>query len=173
MAKLQIRWVPDPILKTKCAPVEDVDDTVRAFLDDMLETMYAAPGIGLAAPQVGLAKRMLVLDVSDDRSQPLKLINPEIIDVSDTDAVYEEGCLSVPEHYANVSRPDWVEVRYLDEHGNTCTVTADGLLATCVQHEIDHLDGIVFLDHLSSLKRNMILRKMIKAKKSRNRDAAA
>jgi peptide deformylase len=173
MAKLQILWVPDPILKTKCTPVRDIDDAVRGFLDDMLQTMYAAPGIGLAAPQVGRAERMLVLDVSDDRSKPLKMINPEIVDVSDHDAVYEEGCLSVPEHYAEVTRPDWVKVSYMDENAHACTVTAEGLLATCLQHEIDHLDGIVFLDHLSSLKRNMIVRKMIKAKKVADRDAAA
>ena len=150
MAKLDILWVPDPILKTKCAPVMVIDDALRVFLDDMLDTMYAAPGIGLAAPQVGRAERFLVLDVSDDKSAPLKLINPEIVDVADEDAVYEEGCLSIPEHYAEVTRPAWVKVAYTDETGAAREITADGLLAVCLQHEMDHLDGIVFLDHLSA-----------------------
>lgn len=173
MAKLDILWVPDPILKTKCAPVTVIDDALRVFLDDMLDTMYAAPGIGLAAPQVGRAERFLVLDVSDDKSAPLKLINPEIVDVADEDEVYEEGCLSIPEHYAEVTRPAWVKVAYTDETGAAREITADGLLAVCLQHEMDHLDGIVFLDHLSALKRNIITRKMVKAKKARTRDAAA
>jgi peptide deformylase len=134
---------------------------------DMLETMYAAPGIGLAAPQVGVGLRVIVLDVAreGEPKAPMKLANPEIVWASDDDASYEEGCLSVPEHYAEVVRPRAVKVRYLDEGGAAREIEAEGLLATCLQHEIDHLDGILFLDHLSALKRNMILRKLLKEKK--------
>ena len=129
--------------------------------------MYAAPGIGLAAPQVGISKRVIVVDVApkDAPRQPLRLVNPELVWVSDDDSRYEEGCLSVPEHYADVVRPAAIRVRYRDEQNQLQELAADGLLATCIQHEIDHLDGILFIDHLSALKRNVILRKLLKAKR--------
>jgi peptide deformylase len=167
MAVLSILTAPDPRLKQKAAVVADVDDAIRALMDDMLETMYAAPGIGLAAPQVAVGKRVIVADIgrSEDDRQPVRMVNPEIVWVSDDDNTYEEGCLSVPEHYAAVVRPRAVRVRFRDETGAQQEIDADGLLATVLQHEMDHLDGILFIDHLSSLKRNMILRKLLKAKK--------
>jgi peptide deformylase len=167
MALLPILTAPDPRLKTKVKRVETVDDRLRALMDDMLETMYAAPGIGLAAPQVGELSAVVVIDVgkTEEERAPLFLANPEIIWVSDEDNAYEEGCLSVPEHYAMVVRPSAVRVRYLDRQNEIREVAADGLLATVLQHEIDHLEGVLFIDHLSSLKRNMILRKMLKTKK--------
>ena len=170
MALLPIYTAPDPLLKTISKPVETVDREIRKLVEDMFETMYAAPGIGLAAIQVGVQKRLLVLDVvgkgrDGEEPQPIALINPEIVWASDDDVRYEEGCLSVPEHYADVVRPAEVEVRFLDADGQKQTLQADGLLATCIQHEMDHLDGILFLDHLSALKRNMILRKLLKLKK--------
>jgi peptide deformylase len=171
MALLPILTAPDPRLKKKAKPVEKVDDGVRRLMAEMLETMYAAPGIGLAAPQVGVGKRVLVLDVAreGEPKNPMKLVNPEIVWVSDDDNTYEEGCLSVPEHYAEVARPRAVKVRYRDETGAERLIEAEGLLATCLQHEIDHLDGILFIDHLSALKRNMILRKLLKEKKAAER----
>lgn len=170
MAILPIIWAPDPILKTKCKPIETVDDAVRRVLDDMLSTMYDAPGIGLAAPQIGLDRRVIVVDVSkeDEERRPLQLVNPEVVWSSDDSKVYEEGCLSLPDMFAEVERPASVKVEYLDRDGERRSLDADGLLAVCLQHEIDHLDGILFVDHLSTLKRNMILRKMVKAKKARD-----
>jgi peptide deformylase len=167
MAIRKILIAPDPRLKKKSQPVKHVDDSIRRLMDDMLETMYAAPGIGLAAPQVNVHKRVIVCDIARDGEtpRPMKLINPEIVWISDEDNTWEEGCLSVPEHYAEVVRPAEVRVRYLDEHGELREVHADGLLATVLQHEIDHLDGILFIDKLSSVKRNIILRKLLKAKK--------
>ncbi|HEY7607950.1 MAG TPA: peptide deformylase [Alphaproteobacteria bacterium] len=171
MALMPILTAPDPRLKKKAKPVEKVDDGVRRLMADMLETMYAAPGIGLAAPQVGVGKRVLVLDLAreGEPKAPMKLANPEIVWVSEDDNTYEEGCLSVPEHYAEVVRPRAVKVRYLDQTGAERLIEAEGLLATCLQHEIDHLDGILFIDHLSALKRNMILRKLLKEKKAAER----
>jgi peptide deformylase len=168
MAKLDIIIAPDPRLKVKCAPVSRVDAATRRLMDDMLETMYAAPGIGLAAPQVGVAKRVIVVDVArqGEPPQPYRMANTEIVWVSDDDAVYSEGCLSLPEHYADVARPRAVRVRYLDHENEIRELEAAGLLATCVQHEMDHLDGILFVDRISALKRNMILRKLVKAKKT-------
>jgi len=168
MAKLPIITAPDPRLKKKAAAVGTVDETVRRLMEDMLETMYAAPGIGLAATQVGIMKRVIVLDLSrqDEERQPLRMADPELLWVSDEDATYEEGCLSLPEHYADVARPAAIRVAFLDETGERRELEAEGLLATCIQHEIDHLDGILFVDHISALKRNMILRKLLKAKKS-------
>ena len=168
MAILPIIVAPDPRLKKVSPPVEQVDDAVRRLMDDMLETMYVAPGIGLAAPQVGVLKRIIVVDVApkDGARQPHQMVNPELLWVSDEDANYEEGCLSLPEHYAEVVRPAAIKVGYLDRDGQARELEADGLLATCIQHEIDHLDGILFVDHVSALKRNMILRKLLKAKKS-------
>ena len=167
MAQLPILTAPDPRLKQKATPVERVDDEVRRLMDDMLETMYAAPGIGLAAPQVGVLKRLIVVDVARDGEPPApyQLPNPEILWVSDDDAGYEEGCLSLPDHYGEVVRPAAIRLRYLDRQNEIRELEADGILATCIQHEIDHLDGILFVDHMSALKRNMILRKLLKAKK--------
>ena len=168
MAILPIITAPDPRLKKTSKPVAAVDDEVRQLMDDMLETMYQAPGIGLAAPQVGVLKRVIVVDIAekDQEPQPLKIANPELLWVADEDASYEEGCLSLPEHYADVVRPAAIRLRYLDHENEVRELEADGLLATCIQHEIDHLDGILFVDHISALKRNMILRKLLKAKKT-------
>ena len=168
MALLPILTAPDPALKKISAPVKQVDASVRKLMDDMLETMYQAPGIGLAAPQVGVLKRVIVLDLAreGEEPQPLRIANPEIVWVSDDDATYNEGCLSVPEHYADVVRPGACRVKYLDQDNKQQEIAAEGLLATCLQHEIDHLDGVLFIDHLTALKRNMILRKLLKAKKA-------
>ena len=175
MALLPILTAPDPRLKVKARPVERVDDGVRRLMDDMLETMYTAPGIGLAAPQVGVAERVIVIDLAKDGEPraPLRLANPEILWVSDEDAVFEEGCLSVPEHYAEVARPAAARIRYLDYENEIREIEASGLLATCLQHEIDHLDGILFIDHLTALKRNISLRKLLKAKKTAQKEAAS
>lgn len=167
MAVLPIITAPDPRLKVKCEPVAAVDKTIARLMDDMLETMYLAPGIGLAAPQVGVTKRVLVVDVSskDGPREPIRMANPEIVWRSDALTVYEEGCLSLPEQYAEVERPEKIRFRYLDEKGVLQEREAEGLLATCIQHEMDHLDGIIFVDHISALKRRMILRKLAKLKK--------
>lgn len=169
MTILPIVWAPDPILKAKCDRVAEVDDEVRRLMDDMLETMYDAPGVGLAAPQVGVKRRVIVVDCSkaDEEPRPMRMVNPEIFTVALEEAVNEEGCLSLPGHYADVSRPAEAKVRYLDETGTSRQIEADGLLATCIQHEIDHINGILFVDHISSLKRNMILKKMVRAKRDR------
>lgn len=167
MALLPILTAPDPFLKKKAAKVDGVNDATRQLMHDMLETMYAAPGIGLAAPQVGAGVRVIVIDIgrTPETREPHFMVNPEIVWVSEEDNTYEEGCLSVPEHYAEVVRPKAVGITYLDHDGNPAKVDADGLLATVIQHEMDHLDGILFIDHLTSLKRNMILRKLTKARK--------
>jgi peptide deformylase len=168
MAQLPIITAPDPRLKIKARPVSAVDEKVQRLMDDMLETMYGAIGIGLAAPQVGRPERVLVVDVAreGEKPQPLKLANPEIIWQSPELTTGNEGCLSLPEHYAEVTRPEKVRLRYLDYQNEIREMEASGLLATCLQHEIDHLDGVLFVDHLSSLKRGMILRKLAKAKRS-------
>ena len=168
MAILPIITAPDPRLKRISEPVAKVDAEVRRLMDDMLETMYVAPGIGLAAPQVGALQRVIVLDIArdDEKAMPLKIANPEILWVSEEDVVYNEGCLSLPDHYADVSRPAACKIRYLDYQNEVRVLEAEGLLATCIQHEMDHLDGILFVDHLTALKRNIILRKLLKAKKS-------
>jgi peptide deformylase len=175
MALLPIIIAPDPRLKQISAPVERVDDAVRQLMDDMLETMYQAPGVGLAAPQVGVLRRIIVLDASkkDEERQPYAMVNPELVRVSDQDMRSEEGCLSLPEHYADVVRPAAIRVRYLDHEGEIRELDAEELLATCIQHEMDHLEGILFVDHLSALKRNMILRKLTKAKKTGKAPAPA
>ncbi len=167
MALLPILTAPDPRLKQKAGRVDKVDDDIRRLMDDMLETMYDAPGIGLAAPQVGVLKRVIVVDIGKDETdrQPLRMANPEIVWASDEDNSYEEGCLSVPSHYANVVRPAAIKLRYLDHQNEIREMHADGLLATVLQHEMDHLEGVLFIDHISSLKRNMILRKLLKTKK--------
>ena len=167
MAVLPIITAPDPLLKLKSERVEQVDDALRKLMDDMLETMYLAPGIGLSAIQVAVPKRIVVVDVArdDEPANPLYLVNPELVRVSDELAVYEEGCLSLPDHYADVERPAEIEVEFLDYHGKKQSMKAEGLLATCIQHEMDHLEGVLFVDHISTLKRNMILRKLKKAKR--------
>lgn len=167
MAKLPIVLAPDPVLKQTCQPVETIDDDVRARLDDMVETMYAAPGIGLSAPQVADKRRLIVCDVAreGEPAQVFKMVNPEIVWRSDEKVVAEEGCLSIPDHYGDVSRFREIKVTYLDPEGASQEVEANGLLSACIQHEIDHLDGVLFIDYLTPLKRNMILRKMKKLKR--------
>jgi peptide deformylase len=167
MAQLPIITAPDPRLKIKARPVPAVDDKVRRLMDDMLDTMYGAIGIGLAAPQVGQSSRVIVLDVARDgeKPQPLQLANPEILWRSPELTTGNEGCLSLPEHYAEVTRPAKIRLRYLDYQNEIREIEASGLLAMCLQHEIDHLDGVLFVDHISSLKRGMILRKLAKAKR--------
>jgi peptide deformylase len=164
---------PDPRLKKMSDPVADLSDELRALADDMLETMYDAPGIGLAAPQVGVLDRLIVLDcvkVDNEKPRPLIMFNPEIIASSDEMNVYEEGCLSIPEQFADVTRPAEVQVRWIDRDGKEHTEGMDGLWATCVQHEIDHLDGKRFIDYLKPLKRQMITRKMVKLKREKARE---
>jgi peptide deformylase len=175
MAQLPIITAPDPRLKIKARPVPAVDDKTRRLMDDMLDTMYGAIGIGLAAPQVGQSSRVIVLDVARDgeKPQPLQLANPEILWRSPELTTGNEGCLSLPEHYAEVTRPAKIRLRYLDYQNEIREIEASGLLAMCLQHEIDHLDGVLFVDHISSLKRGMILRKLAKAKRSRVSATAA
>lgn len=165
--------LPDPLLRQISAPVEHVDDEVRRVADDMLETMYDAPGIGLAAIQIGLPRRLLVIDLAKegDEAAPQVFINPEILTSTDERSVYEEGCLSIPDYYAEVERPAGITLRYLDREGRQQEITADGLLATCLQHEIDHLNGVLFIDHISKLKREMVVRKFTKAAKTRGSKA--
>ena len=159
---------PDPVLRQKSQPVDKVDDTVRKLMDDMLETMYAAPGIGLAAIQVGVPKRVIVLDIDQKEGQknPFFFINPEIIKKSDNNSTYEEGCLSVPGQFAEIDRPEKCHVKYLDYYGEAKEIKAEGMLATCIQHEMDHLEGILFIDYLSKLKKTMIVKKLSKQKKA-------
>ena len=173
MALLDILEFPDPRLRTKARPVapEQIDDAFRALVDDMLETMYAAPGIGLAATQVDVHQRFMVIDVSEDKNQPLLFINPEILDRQGSQ-VYQEGCLSVPGIFADVERAEQITVRALDRDGQPFEITTDGLLAVCIQHEIDHLDGKVFIDYLSPLKREMVRKRLAKAQRERARNAA-
>ncbi len=167
MAILDILTAPDPLLKKKASRVEKVTDEIRTLMDDMVETMYVAPGIGLAAPQVGVLKNIIVVDVSgnDEEPHPYKMVNPEITWTSEELATYEEGCLSVPESFSEVERPARVKIRYMDENEQEHEIEADGLLATCVQHEIDHLNGTLFIDHISRIKRSIIMRKLTKMKK--------
>lgn len=170
MAIRPILTAPDPFLKQVSTPVDTVDDALRALMDDMLETMYDAPGIGLAAIQIGVPKRVIVMDLSSredgDAPEPRYFVNPEIIWASDELAVYNEGCLSVPEEFAEVDRPSSVKVTFLDYDGKPQEMLAEGLLATCIQHEMDHLEGILFIDHLSRLKRDMIVRRLSKARRT-------
>nr|CAD6426662.1 peptide deformylase [Rhizobium sp. Q54] len=161
--------LPDPVLRQVSKPVEQVDSEITRLADDMLETMYDAPGIGLAAIQIGVPRRLLVIDVSkeDEENKPMVFINPEIVGASDERSTYEEGCLSIPDYYAEVERPAMVTVSYVDREGKQQTIQADGLLATCLQHEIDHLNGVLFIDHISRLKREMVIKKFTKAARSR------
>jgi peptide deformylase len=172
MAILDILHFPDPRLRNRARPVGRVDDDLRRLVNDMLETMYQAPGIGLAATQVDVAKRVVVIDVSEDKSQPLVLINPEILESSGEENM-EEGCLSVPGVYENVTRADRVRVRALGRDGEPFEREADGLLAVCIQHEIDHLDGKLFVDYLSGLKRNRIRKKLEKEARQHREPASA
>ena len=179
MALLPIIEIPDPRLKQVSTPVEEVTDEIRALVSDMFETMYAAPGIGLAAIQVGVAKRILVIDLQEPEEEggdpvrkPMVFINPEIIEESDSFVPYNEGCLSVPDQYAEVDRPDRIRARWLDENGVAHEEELDGLLGVCLQHEMDHLNGILFIDHLSRLKREMLLKKLAKLRKEQQKYAA-
>ena len=168
--------LPDPVLRRVAQRVDRVDDDVRRLMDEMLETMYAAPGIGLAAPQVGVLRRVIVLDVAKRQDEeasaaPMYLVNPELRWSSEERSVYEEGCLSIPEFYEEVERPAAVRVGYLDREGAAREIEADGILATCLQHEIDHLNGVLFIDHISRLKRERVVRRFEKA--ARREDAPA
>ena len=158
---------PDPILRKKCEPLEKVDAHTKKLMDDMLETMYAAPGIGLAAIQIGILKRLVVIDISkeEEKKKPIFLINPEIINQSKNTSVYEEGCLSLPGQFAEIERPAECTLKYIDYSGKEKELKAEGLLATCIQHEVDHLNGILFIDYLSKLKKDMIIKKLVKQKK--------
>ena len=161
---------PDPFLRQISHEVDKVDDEVRNLIDDMFETMYAAPGIGLAAIQVGVPKRIIVIDLSkEEEKKPLHFINPKIILKSKNNSTYEEGCLSVPGQFAEVDRPDQCHINYLDNNGQQKQLKAEGLLATCIQHEIDHLEGILFIDYLSKLKKSFIIKKLSKQKKTLER----
>jgi peptide deformylase len=184
MAVLPIYVAPHPVLKKIAEPVTEVTDELRKLMDDMLDTMYAAPGIGLAAPQVGVSKRILVLDVdqpkaeetepfASPRGKPQFFVNPEITWSSDEQNIYDEGCLSLPGQYAEVERPKKVRIKFLGYDGKSQEIEADGLLATCVQHEMDHLNGILFVDHLSTLKRDIVMRKLKKWTKENAEDIAA
>jgi peptide deformylase len=179
MAILPIVEVPDPRLRQISKPVEQVDDEVRTLIADMFETMYDAPGIGLAAIQVGVPKRILVIDLQEpeeEGGEPIKdprvFINPEIVTASDQEVPYNEGCLSIPDQYAEIDRPDRITARWLDEHGKQHEEEIDGLLAVCLQHEMDHLNGVLFIDHLSRLKREMVLKKLAKVRKEQGKRAA-
>ncbi|MDP8994020.1 MAG: peptide deformylase [Pseudomonadota bacterium] len=179
MAILPIVEVPDPRLRQISSPVEEVTDEERALVADMFETMYAAPGIGLAAIQVGVPKRLLVIDLQEPEEEggepvrrPLAFINPEIVETSEREVPYSEGCLSVPDQYAEVERPDRIRARWLDADGVAHEEEIEGLLATCLQHEMDHLNGILFIDHLSRLKRDMVLKKLAKQRREQSKRAA-
>ena len=183
MPLLEIIEVPDPLLRSESAPVERVDEDLKRLVQDMFETMYRAPGIGLAAIQVAIPRRLLIIDLQDpdpvaegeDEGPPVKrphvFINPEILDRSDQRKSYTEGCLSIPDQYAEVERPDIVRARWLDLDGKTQEGEFDGLMSVCLQHEVDHLNGVLFIDHLSRLKRDMIVKKLVKARKERDNAA--
>ena len=171
MAKKQILIIPDPLLRKVSDPVSSVNTEIKNLMDDMLETMYAAPGIGLAAVQIGVLKRIIVIDLSKDgeKKNPLFIVNPEITFKSNELISYEEGCLSIPNQFAEVKRPSSCKVNFLDYDGKKKEINANGLLATCIQHEVDHLDGILFIDHLSKLKKDLIIKKTKKQKKEIDR----
>lgn len=171
MAIRKILTEPDPFLRQKSVHVEEVNDEIRFLMDDMIESMYEAPGIGLAAIQIGVPKRVIVIDLSknDEKKNPMYFVNPELITKSNKEASYEEGCLSVPNQFAEISRPDTCKIKYLDYNGSQKILEAKGLLATCIQHEMDHLEGILFIDYLSKLKKSMIIKKLSKQKKTLER----
>ncbi len=170
MTVKDIITIPDPVLRQNCTPIEDVTSELTTLMDDMLETMYAAPGIGLAAPQIALPIRMIVMDDANkeegDKPNPIIMLNPEIVESADELSGYEEGCLSIPEYFAEIERPAWVRVTYRDKKGKAQELKCEGLLATIVQHEIDHLDGKLFIDYLSKLRRDRVVKKFVKAKKA-------
>ena len=168
MALRQILTEPNKTLREKSLSVETVDKDLQKLMNDMMETMYAAPGIGLAAIQVGIPKRVIVLDIAqkEGSKNPIFFVNPEIIEKSENNSAYEEGCLSVPGQFAEIDRPDKCYVKYLDYHGQAKEIKTEGMLATCIQHEIDHLEGILFIDYLSKLKKSMIIKKLSKQKKA-------
>ena len=167
----KILTIPDPLLRKKSLSVEKVDKEIRNLMDDMISTMYDAPGIGLAAVQIGVPKRVVVMDLSKnpDRKKPMYFINPEIIWKSNVNSSYEEGCLSIPNQFAKVERPDKCHIKYVDYEGNEKKLEAEGLLSTCIQHEIDHLNGVLFIDYLSKLKKDIIVKKVSKDKKELER----
>ena len=171
MSKKKILTLPDPILRKTSEPVEKIDKKVKNLMDDMLETMYAAPGIGLAAVQIGILKRIIVIDLAKEgeKKKPIFIVNPEIISQSSDLVSYEEGCLSIPNQFAEVERPNTCKIKFLDYEGNKKELEAKGLLSTCIQHEIDHLNGILFIDYLSKLKKEMIIKKVKKQKKEIDR----
>ena len=171
MSIKKILLEPDPLLRKKCKPVKRIDSDVQKLMNDMLETMYEAPGIGLAAIQIGVLKRVIVIDISKDnkKKDPQFFFNFEIMFKSEKKSIYEEGCLSIPGQFADIERASECHLQYLNYNGETKKLEANGLLATCIQHEIDHLDGILFIDYLSKLKKSMILKKLIKQKKSSER----
>jgi peptide deformylase len=171
MSVRKILTEPDPFLRQKSVKVDSVNDEIRLLMNDMLETMYAAPGIGLAAIQIGVPKRVIVMDLAKENEEknPQYFVNPQILTNSNTDASYEEGCLSVPGQFAEISRPDKCKIKFLNYHGEEKILEAEGLLATCIQHEMDHLEGILFIDYLSKLKKSMIIKKLSKHKKSLER----
>ena len=170
----RILTAPDPFLKQISKPVDSVTKEIQDLMDDMLETMYDAPGIGLAAVQIGVPLRVIVIDIAwrneEGKKEPMYFVNPEIISTVENLSTYEEGCLSVPDQYAEIDRPEKCKVKYLDYDGNEQIMSAEGMLATCIQHEMDHLEGILFIDHLSNLKKNMIVKKLIKSKKSSTKE---
>ncbi len=171
MTRRKIIIEPDTILRKTSEALEKVDNELRGLMDDMLETMYAAPGIGLAAVQIGVLKRLIVIDISKEKEKknPLFLINPEIIFKSKNTSVYEEGCLSLPGYFAEIERPAECKIKYIGYDGKKKEMTASGLLATCIQHEVDHLNGKLFIDYLSKLKKDMIIKKLVKHKKELNK----
>jgi len=171
MTKRKIIIEPDTILRKKSESLEKIDSELKRLMDDMLETMYAAPGIGLAAVQVGILKRLIVIDISKEKEtkNPLFLINPEIVSKSTNTSIYEEGCLSLPGYFAEIERPAECQIEYIDYDGKKKEMKANGLLATCIQHEVDHLNGILFVDYLSKLKKDMIIKKLVKHKKELNK----
>ena len=168
MAIKEILVEPNKILRQKSLNVDKVDKNLQQLMDDMLETMYAAPGIGLAAIQVGIPKRVIVLDLSsrEEKKNPMYFVNPEILKKSETNSTYEEGCLSVPGQFAEINRPEKCHIKYLDYYGKPQEIKAEGMLATCIQHEMDHLEGVLFIDYLSKLKRTIIVKKLSKQKKA-------
>ncbi len=178
MSLLPIIEVPDPLLRQQSQPIESAGDDVRSLIRDMFETMYEAPGIGLAAIQVAVPRRVVVIDLQDPEEEdgepvrrPHVFINPEIVERSDARKIYNEGCLSIPDQYAEVERPDIVRARWVDEQGRQQEGEFDGLMSVCLQHEVDHLDGVLFIDHLSRLKRDMIVKKVLKARRERDKAA--
>ena len=171
MSIKKILTLPDPTLRKESFPVKKVDNEIRKLMDDMLETMYAAPGIGLAAVQIGILKRVIVMDMSkkDEKKEPYFIVNPKIISKSKELASYEEGCLSIPNQFAEIERAKKCSIQFIDYHGKEQQLEADGILATCIQHEIDHLNGVLFIDYLSKLKKDMIIKKVSKDKKETER----